>query len=59
MTMRTTDGKYKMWVYRGRGEKYLHDTFEVEVGTKEEALKVMIERATGKDAHGNRIETTS
>ncbi|CAD0086639.1 unnamed protein product [Aureobasidium vineae] len=56
VTMRTTDGKNRLWVYRGPGTKYLQDTFELPDGTKEEALRIMIERATGFDAAGNKIE---
>ncbi|THY11046.1 hypothetical protein D6D02_05995 [Aureobasidium pullulans] len=54
-TMHTSDGKFKVWVYRGKGEKFLQDHFEISEGTKEEMLKIMLERATGKDAAGNKI----
>jgi hypothetical protein len=54
-TMHTTDGEYKCWVYHGTDMKWCQDTFEVEIPTKEEWLKVLLERATGFDAEGNKI----
>lgn len=57
-TMITTDGKYKVYVFRGPGEKWVQDSFEVELPTPEEVLKVMLERATGLDAAGNKVEIT-
>ncbi|CAD0099714.1 unnamed protein product [Aureobasidium mustum] len=59
VSMRTSDGKNKVWVYRGSGTKYLQDTFEVPDGTKEETLRIMLERATGLDAAGNKVEITT
>ncbi|KAG9754317.1 hypothetical protein KCU86_g12918, partial [Aureobasidium melanogenum] len=59
VSMRTSNGKNKVWVYRGSGTKYLQDNFEVPEGTKEEALKIMLERATGLDADGNKVEIES
>jgi hypothetical protein len=56
LTMRTTDNKNKVWVYRGRGTKYLQDTFDIDEPTKEEFLRVMLERATGVDVNGNKVE---
>jgi hypothetical protein len=56
LTMRTTDNKNKVWVYRGRGTKYLQDTFDIDEPTKEEFLRVLLERATGVDANGNKVE---
>ncbi|TIA53107.1 hypothetical protein D6C77_08254 [Aureobasidium pullulans] len=53
-TMHTSDGKFKVWVVRSKS-KYTQDIFEVKKPTKEEFLKVMLERATGKDAAGNKI----
>jgi hypothetical protein len=58
-TMHTSDGKFKCWVYRGTDMKWIQDKFEVEVPTKEEWLKVLLERATGVDAEGNKIVTDS
>jgi hypothetical protein len=58
MTMVTTDGKFKVWVFRGKGEKWQQDCFEVEIPTREEVVRVMLERATGLDACGNKIEVT-
>ena len=58
MTMRTTDQKNKVWVYRGKGTKYLQDTFEIDEPTAEEFVKVMLERATGLDAAGNKVVIT-
>jgi hypothetical protein len=55
MTMRTTDHKNKVWVYRGKGTKYLQDTFDIDEPTPEEFVKVMLERATGVDAKGNKV----
>ncbi|KAH0354286.1 hypothetical protein KCU81_g1530, partial [Aureobasidium melanogenum] len=56
VSMRTSDGKNKVWVYRGAGTKYVQDIFEVPEGTEEETLKIMLERATGLDANGNKVE---
>jgi len=56
VTMNTTDGKWKVWVYRDSSFKWQQDTFEVQEGTKEEFLRVMLERATGVDAAGNKIK---
>jgi hypothetical protein len=55
-TMLTKDGKYKVWVFRGDGEKNIQDAFEVKIPTSEELLRVMLERATGLDAQGNKVE---
>ncbi|KAH0360418.1 hypothetical protein KCU65_g9407, partial [Aureobasidium melanogenum] len=56
VSMRTSDGKNKVWVYRGAGTKYVQDIFEVPAGTREETLRIMLERATGLDANGNKVE---
>ncbi|KAH0288199.1 hypothetical protein M436DRAFT_64595 [Aureobasidium namibiae CBS 147.97] len=47
MTMKTTDVKFRVVVYRGESVKYVQDSFELDVGNKMEILKVMRERATG------------
>ncbi|KAK6008170.1 hypothetical protein QM012_000073 [Aureobasidium pullulans] len=56
VSMRTSDGKNKVWVYRGPGIGDMLDTFEVPDGTKEETLRIMLERATGLDAAGNKVK---
>ncbi|KAH0345808.1 hypothetical protein KCU83_g7649, partial [Aureobasidium melanogenum] len=48
VTMACTNGKFKVSVYRGEGVKYVQDSSEIDIGTKEEVLKVMRERATGE-----------
>jgi len=58
-TMVSSDGKFKVWVYRGPTEKWLQDAFEVESPTAEEVLRVMLERATGVDAEGNKVEIST
>jgi hypothetical protein len=45
MTMCTSDRKDRVWVYRGKGTKYLQDTFEINEPTREKFLRVMLERA--------------
>ncbi|KAL2034453.1 hypothetical protein VTO58DRAFT_105167 [Aureobasidium pullulans] len=56
--MHTSDGKFRVWVYRSKGVKYPQDVFEIKEGTNEELLKVMLERSTGKDAAGNKVVVT-
>ena len=58
-TMNTTDGKWKVWVYRDSSYKWQQDAFELQEGTKEEFLRVMLERATGVDAAGNKVVITN
>jgi len=48
MTMKTTDGKFRVVVYRGEGVKYVQDSFELDGDNKMEILKVMRKRATGQ-----------
>jgi hypothetical protein len=59
MTMVTSDVKFKVWVFRGKGEKYQQDYFGVEVPNREEVVRVMLERATGLDADGNNSDGRS
>jgi hypothetical protein len=54
-TMRTSDGKFKVWVYRGPDYNWLQDTFEIKEPTNEEFLKVLLERSTGLDADGKKV----
>ncbi|THY89668.1 hypothetical protein D6C93_06820 [Aureobasidium pullulans] len=54
-TMHSTDGKYKVWVWRDEAEKFSQDKFDVDIPTNEEVLRVMLERATGKDVAGNKV----
>jgi len=58
VTMRTTDHENKVWVYRGKGIQCQVDTFNIDEPTREELVRVMLERATGFDAAGNKVEIT-
>jgi hypothetical protein len=48
VTMKTTNNKSRVVVYRGEGVKYVQDSFELDSGNKYEVVRVMRERATGE-----------
>jgi hypothetical protein len=47
ITMKTTEWKFRVVVYRGEGVKYIQGSFELGVSHKQEVLRVLRERATG------------
>lgn len=56
--MRTKDHKDKVWVYRGKGTKYLQDGLDIEEPTTEEFVKVMLECLDYCDPDYNWLQDT-
>jgi hypothetical protein len=41
VTTKTFDGKFRVIIYGGEGVKYIQDAFELDVGHKQEVLRVL------------------
>jgi hypothetical protein len=51
-TIHTSNGKFKCWVYGGADFEWIQDTFEVDVPTKEEWLKVFTSSCNSRSHRG-------
>lgn len=48
VTMKTSNEKYRVVIYRGEGAKYVQDSFESDTPNNYEVVRIMRERATGE-----------